>query len=236
MTSINQKTEAEFQKKHLPVFFEEKTDSTNAWAKKEFHGQNPFALYLADEQSHGRGRGANTWSQAVPGSTLLSTWCLRLAQTPQPLFPLRVGLLLFETCLKIWPQLDWALKAPNDIYILDAKWAGILIEVTPLTFNTCCFIGVGANIYDKPNIASQKTTALSDWVDLQREDWAQFCYTFYEGLINLQKDPARQTLLAIEIQALEYGLKKYLGNNIQKVMADGSLMLKSGETIHWSEL
>ncbi len=235
MKSINQLTQQIFEPQH-PCFFTPRTDSTNAWAKKDFHGQTPFALYLTDQQSHGRGRGSNTWNQAEPGSTLLSTWCLRLAQTPQPLFPLRVGLLLFESCLKIWPQLDWGLKAPNDIYILDEKWAGILIEVSKVDFNTCCFIGIGANIFAKPEIPGQKTTALSDWTSLEDSQWQQFCWNFHHGLTQLQLDPARQNLLPQEIQTLEYALKKYIGNNVKMVLADGSLILKNDQKIHWSDL
>ncbi len=236
MTSINQFTQNELTKLGAPSFFVQKTISTNAWAKEEFHGQTPFALYVADEQTHGRGRGDHSWSQAAPGTTLLSTWCLRLTQTPQPLFPLRVGLLLFESCLKTWPQLEWALKAPNDIYILDGKWAGILIELSKIDLNMCCYIGIGANIFAKPELAEQKTTALSEWfTDIQNE-WPRFCRQFFLGLQDLQKDPARQTLLKNEIQQLEYGLKKYIGNNVQSVLPDGSLTLKSGEMIHWSNL
>lgn len=235
MKSIHQITQQFFLPQH-PCFFVPQTESTNAWAKKEFHGQTPFALYLADQQSQGRGRGANSWSQAAPGSTLLSTWCLRLAQTPQPLFPLRVGLLLFESVLKVWPELEWGLKAPNDIYILDGKWAGILIEVSKIDLNTCCFIGIGANIYAKPEISGQKTTSLSDWTTVEDSHWHQFCREFHQGLTQLQLDPARQNLLPQEIQTLEYALKKYIGNNVKTVLSDGSLILKNEQTIHWSDL
>lgn len=234
MKSINQLTQKIFEQQH-PIFFSPKTDSTNAWAKQDFHGQTPFALYLADEQSLGRGRGANVWLQGAPGSTLLSTWCLRLAQTPQPLFPMRVGLLLFESCLKVWPHLEWSLKAPNDIYILDGKWAGILIEVSKVDFNTCCFIGIGANVFDKPAISTQKTTALTDWGPVETSQWQQFCRELLLGLTQLQIDPARQNLLPSEIKTTEYGLKKFIGNNVKTVLADGSLILNNDQKIHWSD-
>lgn len=236
MTSINQITQSELTKIGVASFFEQKTDSTNAWAKQDFHGQTPLAVYLADEQSHGRGRGDHSWSQSLPGETWLSTWCLRLTQTPQPLFPLRVGLLLFESCLKTWPQLEWALKAPNDIYILDGKWAGILIELLQVDLNMCCYIGIGANVFSKPELPEKKTAALKDWTADIYQDWPVFCHSFLRGLREIQKDPARQNLLSSEIQQLEYALKKYVGNQVQTILSDGSIVLKSGNQIHWSEL
>lgn len=236
MKSINQITYDIFLKKQWPSFFSPVTDSTNSWAKTDFTGANPQALYLCDQQTHGRGRGAHTWSQAEPGSTLLSTWCLRLTQSPQPLLPVRVGLLLFESCLRTWPHLEWALKAPNDIYILDGKWAGILVEATQQSQNNCCYIGIGANIFSKPILDSQKTTALTDWVEFHEDDWLQFCYLFSQGLLQIQIDPARQNLLQNEIHSLEMGLKKFIGNQIQTLLPDGSLRLKNDDTVHWSDL
>lgn len=236
MKSINQITHDIFSQTEWPCFFSKVTDSTNTWAKNEFHGVSPLALFLSDQQTQGRGRGNNSWSQAEPGSTLLSTWCLRLAQTPQPLIPIRVGLLLFESCLRTWPHLEWALKAPNDIYILDGKWAGILVEATQQNQNNCCYIGIGANIFSKPSLSAQKTTALADWVEFHEKDWQQFCYFFSQGLLQLQIDPARQNLLQNEIHSLEMGLKKYIGNQIQTLFPDGSLKLKNSDTVHWSEL
>ncbi len=232
MASINQLTLNILQAQGLSVFFQKTTDSTNAWAKKEFNGQTPLAVFLADQQNHGRGRGDNTWTQAPHGATLLSTWCLRLPQSPQPLFPLRTGLLLYESCQRSWPDLDWALKAPNDIYIQDGKWAGILIEVT----EDGAFIGIGANIFAKPEGILQKTTSLQDWTVLTQKDWEHFCYFFSQGLSELQKDPARTTLLNHEIRALEQALLKYPRNQVKTVNSDGSLLLQNGKTIHWSDL
>ncbi len=234
--SINQITHQDFLKNSRPSFFQNSTESTNQWAKKEFHGQSLFALYLADQQTHGRGRGDNTWSQSDEGHTLLSTWCLRLNTHPQPLFPLRVGLLLYESCKKTWPALNWALKAPNDIFIDDCKWAGILIEVAKIQSFVCAYIGIGANIYSTPKNVEQKTTAIAHHAAFSESTWLAFCYYFYEGLLHIQKDPARTQLTAAEIASLEFALKKYFENNVETILPDGSLKLTWGEIVHWSEL
>ncbi len=234
--SINQITHSDFLKHGRDCFFKNTINSTNTWAKEDYKGQSPFALFLADEQTQGRGRSNNTWSQSDKGHTLLSTWCLLLSSHPQPLFPLRIGLLLFECCQKNWPALPWALKAPNDIYIGDSKWAGILIEVTQMESFVCAYIGVGANIFSTPKNIDQKTTALTDHTPFDEHTWLAFCYSFYEGLLQIQKDPSRTKLTGAETKALQSALLKYTDNHIQTLLPDGSLRLTSGELIHWSEL
>ncbi len=238
--SINKITNQDFLINHRMSFFIEKIDSTNLWAKKEFLGQWPFALFLADEQTQGRGRGNNTWSQSKPGDTLLSTWCLSLHTHPQPLFPLRVGLLLFESCQKTWSHLPWALKAPNDIYLgegdLAGKWAGILVEIAQNQNTVCAYIGIGANVLSAPQNITQKTSALVEHTSFEENSWLAFSYAFYEGLLQIQKDPARLQLTTAEIHSLQQALQKYHGNNIETVLPDGSLKLTSGKKTHWSEL
>ncbi len=234
--SVNAMTHHDFLKHSRASFFEPTTDSTNSWAKKQFHGQTSFALFLADQQTQGRGRGQNTWSQAKNGHTLLSTWCLLLSSQPQPLFPLRIGLLLFDCCQKAWPTLPWALKAPNDIYIGDSKWAGILVEVVPFQSFVCAYIGIGANILSKPSNVDQKTTALSEHTSFSENSWLAFCYSLYEGLLQIQKDPSRTKLTNLETTSLQSALQKYTDNHVQTVLPDGSLRLTTGDLIHWSEL
>ncbi len=234
--SVNFLTHQDFLKHSRASSFEPATDSTNAWAKKHFQGQTSFALFLADLQTQGRGRGQNTWSQSESGHTFLSTWCLLLSSQPQPLFPLRIGLLLFECCQKTWPTLPWALKAPNDIYIGDGKWAGILVEVVPFESFVCAYIGIGANVLSKPSTVEQKTTALSEHVSFSESSWLAFCYSLYEGLLKIQKDPSRTKLTGEETTSLQLALQKYVSNHVQTVLPDGSLRLTTGDLIHWSEL
>jgi biotin-[acetyl-CoA-carboxylase] ligase BirA-like protein len=234
--SVNQLTHQDFVKHGRTSFFTDTIDSTNSWAKKEFHGQSAFALFLADQQTKGRGRGSNTWSQSEHGHTFLSTWCLLLSSHPQPLFPMRVGLLLFESCQTTWPELPWALKAPNDIYLGDSKWAGILIEVAQFESLVCAYIGIGANVFSTPANVNQKTSALTDHIDFSENSWLAFCYLMFEGLLQLQKDPSRAKLTGPETKSLQIALQKYTENQIQTLLPDGSLRLTSGELIHWSDL
>lgn len=234
MKSINQITHHYFLQKGLASFFVPQTNSTNTWAKENFN--SPFSIYLTDEQTQGRGRGKNSWSQALPGSTLLSTWCWELSSLPQPLFPLRVGLALYESCVLAWHELPWALKAPNDIYLKDGKWAGLLIEVVSTENKFHVYVGLGANILAKPEMAKQKTASLVDLSSWEETPWFVFCDSFFKNMNEIQKDPARQQLLPSELQRLIAALQRRPENEVNSALPDGSLVLNSGVRIHWSEL
>lgn len=234
MKSINQLTLSWAEKNNLPVFFKPEVDSTNTWAKKDFQDNN-MAVFLTDSQNQGRGRNNNTWTNSNPGSTLLSTWCLKLKSSPQPVFPLRVGLALYESFKNVWPQLPWALKAPNDIYLQNAKLAGILIEAENTGAEFKIFIGIGANIFAKPKV-DQPTAHLREQALVSDDEWFKFCFQFVNALRDLQMDPQRQNLLKEEQDRLLYGLQKYAHNDITLVENDGSLLLKNGQKTHWSQL
>ena len=96
--SINLATHKWAEIKKLPSFYFPEITSTNDVAKQEFENSGKdFALYLADHQSQGRGRGANSWENLSGGEVLLSTWCFRLDASPQPVLTPLLGLALYES-------------------------------------------------------------------------------------------------------------------------------------------
>ncbi len=112
-------------------------------------------VFVAHEQTHGRGRRQNKWT-APPGSCLMMSVLIR---TPAPLaqsgtglggLSLAVGLAL---CDLVQPRLDRLVPAPsarikwpNDVYVNDRKLAGILIESRPdRTGHLGVVIGIGLN-------------------------------------------------------------------------------------------
>jgi len=232
--SINKMTAQWCEENAVPVWFLESTTSTNQFAKDQ--SMNPsVGVVLADHQSHGRGRENRTWANAASGATLLSTWCLPLSSAPQPIFSIRTGLVLFEALSATWPSVAWAIKAPNDIYIGDGKFAGILIEVEQQKTATA-FIGIGANIFTAPQVDSQKTATLADHATVDNKKWSEFCGQFYKSLLEIQKDAHRSLLSKNEIDRLTAALEKYQGNQIKQLLPDGGLILKNNGSRHWNEL
>jgi len=236
MESINRQTHAWCENHNVPSHFADSIDSTNTWSKNDFKSTDVIAVFLADDQTHGRGRGARTWTNAAPGATWLSTWCLRLEQTPQPIFSMRAGLLLSETLAAVWPQIPWAVKAPNDIYVGDGKFAGILIEVEEGVSATTAHIGVGANIGAGPAGIDQATFSLSSAGPELVERWPAFLNQWVKGLFELRKDAHRSRLTVSETTRLKEALGHYPFSQIQEVLADGGLILKNGDRRHWNEL
>jgi hypothetical protein len=89
-------------------------------------------LVLADEQTAGRGRGANSWwtaNGALTCSVLLRAEAILLPPSRWPQPALVVGLAVadaIEDCLG--DSAAVALKWPNDVYLCNRKVCGILVE------------------------------------------------------------------------------------------------------------
>lgn len=128
-------------------------DSTNAEAGR-FVQKHPGlnALFVADEQTAGRGRAQRTW-HSPPGQGLW--WSLLLGR--REWFPENPNLLSLYTglitkfALEEWTTARIQLKWPNDIYADSKKIGGVLIESKwqgnqPLYYT----IGIGINLYQQP--------------------------------------------------------------------------------------
>lgn len=128
-------------------------DSTNAEAGR-FVQKHPGlnALFVADEQTAGRGRLQRPWHS--PGGQGL-WWSLLLGRNEW--FPENPNLLSLYTglitkyALEEWTAVSIKLKWPNDIYANGKKISGVLIESKwqgnrPLFYT----VGIGINLYQKP--------------------------------------------------------------------------------------
>lgn len=123
--------------------------STNDYCL-EYAKNNPGErlVCLAHQQTLGRGRNGKTWDSANTDNLYLSY--LRPTKQTGPL-SLVTGLVIAEL-LESWNIPGIQLKWPNDVFILGAKIAGILIE-GPV-------IGIGLNL-TKPSL--EGCTALSEF-------------------------------------------------------------------------
>lgn len=104
------------------------------------------ALIVADEQTAGRGRGANRWWTGG-GSLALSLvfdparW--NLPTQPVPERSLAVGVAIVDTLRPLVAEPSLGLHWPNDVFVAGKKIAGILIDVVPGGRHV---VGIGLNV------------------------------------------------------------------------------------------
>jgi BirA family biotin operon repressor/biotin-[acetyl-CoA-carboxylase] ligase len=103
-------------------------------------------LVLSDEQTTGRGRGANRWWTGPGGlacTLLLSPEMLRAtAGLRSPLAALAVGVAVVEALAPLVPDHVLGIHWPNDVMADGRKIAGVLIEVLP---DGRHIVGIGVN-------------------------------------------------------------------------------------------
>lgn len=121
-------------------------------------------LVLAEEQHAGRGRGGNRWRSA-PRAGIWMTLIERPSDAAGlEVLSLRVGLRLAPV-LERWTDGPVRLKWPNDLYVHDAKLAGVLIEARWRDQRPdWVAIGIGVNLEappgDLPTSALRRAEAL----------------------------------------------------------------------------
>jgi BirA family transcriptional regulator, biotin operon repressor / biotin---[acetyl-CoA-carboxylase] ligase len=122
------------------------TDSTNDRARELAEAGTPSGTVVtAGEQSAGRGRHGRVWS-AAPGSALLYSAVLHPLDERHGLLPLAVPLAVCDA-LESVAQVSCRVKWPNDVWVDEAKVAGVLIEARPPDW---AVIGVGVNVSIAP--------------------------------------------------------------------------------------
>ncbi len=132
------------------VEFHAETPSTNDLALERAAGERvptPL-LILTERQTAGRGRGANRWWSA-PGaltfSLLLDAAAENLPTQRWPQVSLTAGLAVCEALQRFLPPVEIGLKWPNDVFILDRKVCGILVETSSRRAGMLV-LGVGINV------------------------------------------------------------------------------------------
>jgi len=128
--------------------------STNTEAKASQH--TTPAVYIAKQQSAGRGRYDRQWLQsgAKTSDQLFISWVFPLAQPTRHLTAPLVGLHLYKCLREVWPNGAFGLKPPNDIYLGNKKILGLLVEAQQQkSFQVV--IGLGLNIFSHPDTVSE---------------------------------------------------------------------------------
>lgn len=93
-----------------------------------------MALVLAEEQTAGRGRGANRWwtgRGSIAGSLLFDPGRAGIARERHYLLSLATALAIVDTVAPRVAPRAAGLHWPNDVFVDDRKLAGILVEAMP---------------------------------------------------------------------------------------------------------
>lgn len=127
-----------------PFVYKDITGSTNDDAREAaLDGISEGAVFIAEEQSHGRGRQGRRWVQ-TRGQSLLFSVVLRPALDLKlwPLLSNMTAVAVAEAVSSLC-GLEAATKWPNDVLVGGRKIAGILVEARAPEF---AIVGIGVNL------------------------------------------------------------------------------------------
>lgn len=141
-----------------------KIGSTNVEAMNSASSGAPEgSVFLAEEQTAGRGRGANRWD-SVPSAGIYCSVVLRPALPPSEalLLSLAAGLAVRSAVQQIDSRVTPDLKWPNDLLIEGRKFCGILTEMNAeATRVRYVVVGIGINVNQATFPADLQATATS---------------------------------------------------------------------------
>ena len=138
--------------------------STNTAAMEAAaNGMPEGNVYLAEEQTAGRGRGANTWRS----DRSTGIYCSVVLRPPLPpsevlVLSLAAGLAVQAAVLEIQPRVKVDLKWPNDLLLGGKKFCGILTEMhaEPMRVRHIV-VGIGINVNQASFPEGLRATATS---------------------------------------------------------------------------
>jgi BirA family transcriptional regulator, biotin operon repressor / biotin---[acetyl-CoA-carboxylase] ligase len=132
---------------HLHHFY--RIGSTNTFAMgAAAEGASEGNVFLAEEQTAGRGRGSNSW-QSPPSTGLYSSVILRPGLPPSEvlILSLAAGLAVHDAIRQVDSRVTPDLKWPNDVLIDGKKVCGILTEMNAeATRVRYIVVGIGINV------------------------------------------------------------------------------------------
>lgn len=126
-----------------------RASSTNALARRaidesiENELAVPPSLVIAEEQTAGRGRGANRWESRRGG--IYATLMLRRKREDIAVLPMEIAVMVARFLRTVY-GIDATIKWPNDIQVSGSKIAGILIEAKSSGEEVYLMIGIGLNV------------------------------------------------------------------------------------------
>ncbi len=152
----------------LSVEVFDSVDSTNAAAARAAAQHSGAGLWLADQQTAGRGRRGKTWVSPAGSNLYMSLlWWTQADVAALGGASLAVGVAVADTLQAL--GLDSVrLKWPNDILVEHAKLGGILVEILQTgQKETALVIGVGLNLFmpaEQARLIDQSWTQLANHI------------------------------------------------------------------------
>jgi len=132
-------------------------DSTNeiarAWLSSKKRDQN--AVIVAEKQNFGKGRGIRQWYSPKGGLWFTMVFHDQILPPSVTLF---TGVIIHTILKERFSHIDFFLKWPNDILIVNKKVCGILTFTSKNA--TCVGVGINCNLKNFPNNLSQLATSL----------------------------------------------------------------------------
>lgn len=187
--------------RHFPTI-----DSTNTLAMREAEqGQEGNSVYLADEQTAGRGRGDHEWHSAA-GSGLYVSILLRPTIAPADILWLSLAAgLAVQAALRDVTSLVPDIRWPNDLLLSGRKLGGILTELNAeVTRVRHAVIGIGINVHQlsfPPGLATLATSLkIETGRDWPRQDLLVFLLRHLHAEIERLTAPHRLEAAAADIR------------------------------------
>jgi BirA family biotin operon repressor/biotin-[acetyl-CoA-carboxylase] ligase len=145
----------------------EQCTSTNDLAQELIDYGYPSGTWVcAKIQTSGRGRMERVW-KSLEGNLFLSLLVQVQDKTLWSWIPITAAVGVVQALQSQFPKLDFRMKWPNDIWLNQAKIAGILCEGSGPGSNPMIIIGIGINCLTSPRDIDQAATDLSTAVEYQ---------------------------------------------------------------------
>lgn len=142
-------------------FYYKSCSSTNDMAHKHLFDSAEGTIFITEHQYKGRGQRGSSWTSEAGKNLLFSFILYPEWLAIDAVFALNIitSLAIYKVLVAYLPN-TLAIKWPNDIYCLDQKLGGILIETNIGDKLKAAVIGVGLNI-NQLHFASAKCTSLA---------------------------------------------------------------------------
>jgi len=203
-------------------------DSTNRWLQTAPGTDIQFCI--AESQSQGKGQQGRQW-HSPPGQNIYLScrWPFPKSQDLSGL-SLAVSLAVLDVVQPCMPLTPIRIKWPNDIFCMDKKLGGILIELTAAPDTIHAIIGIGINV----NMLPGKNVQIDQpWISLQeitKREWDR--HILCAGLMNLLPE----CLNCFEHQGFSAFMKKwqavdYLSDKAVKIQRGRELFYGTAEGV-----
>jgi BirA family biotin operon repressor/biotin-[acetyl-CoA-carboxylase] ligase len=195
-----------------------RTGSTNAEAlAAAAAGEPEGSVFLAEEQTSGRGRGGHGWHSEKSAGIYLSV-LLRPAMSPAEVLTLTLASgLAARTAVKHVTGVDADLRWPNDLLLGERKFCGILAEMhAEATRVRHVVVGIGLNVNHESLPADLRTSATSLRIATGRS-WSRVELTAallkamdreYRALTGVDAAAARESVMRRFVESSSYARGK----------------------------